>query len=602
VTVATPAPGGGTSSGRTFTIDPLPTLSKSSPFNGAAGLTLPVTLSWGAVTGASAYEVCVDSVDNGVCDTSWTSVGTAVSTRATGVAAGTNYYWQARALVSGLTIAADAGAWWSFLPTLPADPMAINMSVAAAPNGTWVFAEGAVGLAASFSTYYLIANENDGPARVRAWVVRQDTTTPTYVETTVPATSRTTLDLSALVSNVPGAYSIALQSVPDPVERIPAGRQIYVARSTYWGATAGIQTGPGHLKTGTWVAPGASLPAVWYFAEGASVGTALGRFQTYYTVFNPTQAAANVLVEFVGDRGEGVLRAVAHTVAAQSRWTLSASDYPELDLRSFSARITSTNGVGVVAERPMYWGVSWAGGHAGAGGTTTSRDWYFAEGTSQTGFDTYYTLLNPADAPVAVEATYQLSPLDGAPQAPVVRTYTLPPASRTTVYLNGEVGYQPGVAAEFHAAAAIVAERSMYWSVPWTDGSTVAGVPAPAVEWHLPEGSTINGYETFLCLSNPNASAVSVDVTTFSSAGAAETRTVSVGAKSRLTVWMNNTTPANGPVFSSIQGATFSIRAVSSSATPLPIVAEQAVYWNRLPGAGQYWRGGDAALGWPGIR
>jgi hypothetical protein len=95
---------------------------------------------------------------------------------------------------------------------------------------------------------------------------------------------------------------------------------------------------------------------------------------------------------------------------------------------------------------------------------------------------------------------------------------------------------------------------------------------------------------------------VSVDLTTFSSAGAAETRTVNVGAKSRLTVWMNNTTPADGPVFSSIQGSTFSIRAVSSSATPLPIVAEQAVYWNRLPGTGQYWRGGDASLGWPVIR
>jgi hypothetical protein len=28
-------------------------------------------------------------------------------------------------------------------------------------------------------------------------------------------------------------------------------------------------------------------------------------------------------------------------------------------------------------------------------------------------------------------------------------------------------------------------------------------------------------------------------------------------------------------------------------------VVEQAVYWPRLSGAGEYWRGGDATMGWP---
>jgi hypothetical protein len=332
------------------------------------------------------------------------------------------------------------------------------------------------------------------------------------------------------------------------------------------------------------------------------VWSPVGQFATYYTVFNPNQTAANIVVEFLGDRGEGVILTVTDTVAAQTRWTLSAGDYAVLNGRNFSARVTSANGVGVIAERPMYWGATWSGGHAGAGGTAASADWYFAEGTAQNGFDTYYTLLNPTTQTITVNATYQLSPLNGVPQAPIPKSYTLPPASRTTVYLNSEVGYQPGVAAEFHASGTIVAERSMYWGSPWTDGSTASGAAAPAVEWHLPEGSTINGYETFLCLSNPNTSAAALDVTTFSSTGVAETKSVTVGAKSRLTIWMNNTTTANGPVFSSIQNATFSIRAVSTGTTPLPIVAEEAVYWHRLAGVGQYWLGGDAALGWPVIR
>ena len=398
------------------------------------------------------------------------------------------------------------------------------------------------------------------------------------------------MPLSAIVGpTAAGRYSAVFQSVPYALDNIPSGRQIYVGRSSYWGGTTGIQSGPGHEKTGTLVAPGASLPTAWYFAEGTRVWSPVGQFETLYTVFNPTQSAANVVVEFIGDRGEGVIRTVTQTVGAQARWTLSASDYADLNARNFSVRVTSTNGVGVVAERPMYWGAAWEGGHAGAGGTAASRDWYFAEGTAQFGFDTYYTLLNPTTQSVTVDATYQLSPLNGVPQAPVSKSYTLPPASRTTVYLYNEVGYQPGVAAEFHASDAIVAERSMYWGSPWTDGSTVSGAPAPAAEWHLPEGSTINGYETFLLpVESEHVGGHGGRDDVLEHRRAPETKTVTVGAKSRLTVWMNNTTPANGPVFSSIQNTTFAIRVVSTGTTPLPIVAEEAVYWNRLVGVGQY--------------
>jgi hypothetical protein len=129
------------------------------------------------------------------------------------------------------------------------------------------------------------------------------------------------------------------------------------------------------------------------------------------------------------------------------------------------------------------------------------------------------------------------------------------------------------------------------------------GAYAPAVEWHLPEGSTLNGYETFLCLSNPNDSDATVDITTYSAAGVAETHSVTVAAKSRLTLWMANQTPTtNHPAFTSIAANAFSIKVVSTGTTPLPIVAEEAVYWTPVAGAGQYWRGGDAAMGFPVIR
>jgi hypothetical protein len=189
------------------------------------------------------------------------------------------------------------------------------------------------------------------------------------------------------------------------------------------------------------------------------------------------------------------------------------------------------------------------------------------------------------------------------PQTPVIKTYSVPPNSRKTIYLTAEVGVQPGVAAEFHTGGpAIVVERSMYWGTTWTEGSTVAGTTTPATEWHLPEGSTMNGFETYLLLSNPTKTDATVAVTTFSNAGEQETQSVTVFAKTRLTVYMNNQAPgANAPVWTTIQGKPFSVR-VGAAGTPIPIVAEQAVYWNRLQGSGQYWRGGDATLGFPVIK
>jgi hypothetical protein len=588
----------------TFTVPalPPPLFSKLSPANGSTDPSTSRTLTWGNVSNAAFY-VCVDTTNNNTCDTAWQPTAASAGWTFDGLAAGT-YYWQARALVGGTLTEADNGTWWSFTVGTP-DPGIIDMSPTTAPNGSWVFAEGALGLSAGFTTYYAIANENAAPVHVRGWLVNEETGRVIFFElpNSIPAHTRQTVPLSAIVGpNSDGSYSAVFQSVPYAADNIPAGRQIYVARSTFWGGANGILSGPGDEKTGTLVAAGAALSPVWYFAEGTRVVSAAGKFETYYTVFNPNQTAANIMVEFLSDSGAGVIRTVNQTVAAQTRWTLSTLLYPDLDNHAFGVRITSTNGTGVVAERAMYWGTGWTGGHIGVGATAPSRDWYFAEGTAYTGFETYYTLMNPTSANVAVTVTYQLSPRGGVPQSPVIKTYTLPANSRTTLVLSQEIGLQPGVASEFHASDAIVLERSMYWGIPWNDGSTVTGVPTTAVEWNLPEGSTKSGYETYVLLSNPNTSAVTVDVTTFSDAGTPETQSVTVGAKSRVTLWMNNQTAANGPVFSSIPSNSFSIRVVSTGTSPLPIVAEGAVYWTRLPGTGQYWRGGDASLGWPVIK
>ena len=121
-----------------FTVGGAPQLpaafGKVSPTNGATGLGSGVTLAWGTSTGATGYEVCADTTNDGACGATWQSAGTAASFGLSGLAAGT-YYWQVRATNASGTAYADGGTWRSF--TVSATP---------ALFGKLTPANGAVGL------------------------------------------------------------------------------------------------------------------------------------------------------------------------------------------------------------------------------------------------------------------------------------------------------------------------------------------------------------------------------------------------------------------------------------------------------------------------
>lgn len=85
---------------------------KTSPANGATNQTLTSALSWGASTNATSYQVCVDTTNNNVCDTSWVSLGTARTYTPIGRVTKTVYYWQVRAANTGGTTLGNAGTWW----------------------------------------------------------------------------------------------------------------------------------------------------------------------------------------------------------------------------------------------------------------------------------------------------------------------------------------------------------------------------------------------------------------------------------------------------------------------------------------------------------
>jgi hypothetical protein len=80
-------------------------------------LNMPVTgldLTWGDSAGADRYEYCYDTVNNNLCDGTWTNTGTTTSATLSGLIYDKVYYWQVRAVNAYGSVQADGGTWWTF--------------------------------------------------------------------------------------------------------------------------------------------------------------------------------------------------------------------------------------------------------------------------------------------------------------------------------------------------------------------------------------------------------------------------------------------------------------------------------------------------------
>jgi hypothetical protein len=310
------------------------------------------------------------------------------------------------------------------------------------------------------------------------------------------------------------------------------------------------------------------VPA-YYFAEGC---TREG-FDTYLCLQNPNSSAVNVAITYMIS-GEGT-RDQQVTLEKNSRKTIVVNSVvgPGKDV---SIKVVPQEDF-IVAERPIYFNYAgrWDGGHCVVGTTSPEKTLYFAEGYTGNGFDTYLCLQNPNSNQASVTITYMFP--GGGTQD---QQETLSPRSRKTISVNGAVGSDRDVSIKISSSLPIVAERPMYFNYQgWDGGHCVLGTPAPDTALYFAEGYTGSGFDTYLCLQNPNSSAAAVTITYMFGGGGTQDQQVTLDPRSRKTVLVDEAVGPDKDVSAKITSS-------------LPIVAERPMYFNYGG-----WKGGSAVMG-----
>ena len=401
------------------------------------------------------------------------------------------------------------------------------------PGNNWYFAEGYTGHdhypGESFDTWFSLQNVSSDSTEVRATFMT-DKGDVIEKDQTVSPHSRYTLH----VNEIPGLEDTQFSTKFSSLDNVPfvAERAMYFK---YYGLDGGHDS------------VGVIEPAdTWYLAEGY---TKRGDeyFDTYILVGNPNDEAAEVVAEFMTE--EGVV-AQEYTAHPHSRLTIFAGDIVALEGKSFSTKISSKDGVKLVAERSMYFDYHGRkGGHASIGATGPATSWFLAEGFTSESFDTYVLIQNPQEVSAEVTLSF-MTPGGLANQTSLV----VPPKRRRTVLVNAIDGLSSTeVSTEVTATSGsgIVVERAMYFDYNGKKGGHCSvGVAATdnwimgkreelSFSWCMAEGYTGSNFDTYLLIQNPNGEEAEARVEFMLPQGEPLVQTVSIAPHSRYTIHVN---------------------------------------------------------------
>ena len=178
------------------------------------------------------------------------------------------------------------------------------------------------------------------------------------------------------------------------------------------------------------------LSNTWTLPEGAT-----GFFAERIALANPDSTPADVTLTFLRPApGPPITR--TYSLLPYGRTTVDVNAVAGLGQADVSTVITANTG-GVVAERTMFWGDQFYGGHTGKAIERTGTTWYLAEGAANGFFTTFVLLANPGSTPATATVTFLLEP-----SGTVTRSYSVPANSRVTIYTNEVTGRRRRPAAE----------------------------------------------------------------------------------------------------------------------------------------------------------
>jgi autotransporter-associated beta strand protein len=206
--------------------------------------------------------------------------------------------------------------------------------------------------------------------------------------------------------------------------------------------------------------------------------------------------------------------------------------------------------------------------------------YYLSEGATGSFFDEDVLIANPNATAAPVTLTF--SKEDGSQ---VTSTQTIPAQARATLHVDKIAGLEATAAStqvRSEQGLPLVVERSMFWDASYYAGHTGSAVDQPATDWFFAEGSQ-GFFNTFVLVINPNATPTDVTFTFLREADAPVTKTVTVGASTRLTL--------DAGTVPEIVNRSFGITVHATQ----PIMAERSMYFGTTPT--RLWSGGTESAG-----
>ena len=303
----------------------------------------------------------------------------------------------------------------------------------------------------------------------------------------------------------------------------------------------------------------------WYFAEGITRNP----FETSFTLFNPGGETARANLTFSKVDG-GLLR---QEVVLEPSARVSVNANQAVPDAEFVTRIDSSQPV--LAERTTTWG---ADAHASSGAAAPQTTWYLADGSSQAPFDTWILIQNPGGTTANVNVIFMKDNGENR-----TASLTVPPVSRREVHAI-EALPNTSFATKVVSDQPVVVERTVYMA--GGGGHSATASPVMAKTWYLAEGSTIDGFDTWIVIQNPNRAPAAVNLTFLREQGQPLEQRVVVAPTGRLAY--------NARLV--VTGERFGLKAESDQ----PIVVERTMYFGGRPdgtGTGAHASAGSPDLG-----